>query len=140
MTRPIVHQRDGYIEIPGGRIWYQVVGKGDAVPLLTLHGGPGATSDTLAPLQALADERPVIFYDQLGGGKSDQPTNEALWRIERFVEELAQVRRALGLERIHLLGQSWGTMLAVDYMLTQPDGVLSLSLSDPVLRDRLRRG
>ena len=71
MTRPIVHQRDGYIEIPSGRIWYQVVGTGDAVPLLTLHGGPGATSDTLAPLQALADERPVIFYYQLGGGKSD---------------------------------------------------------------------
>jgi proline iminopeptidase len=133
MTLPISRQREGYIEVPGGRVWYQVVGAGDAVPLLTLHGGPGATSDTLTPLQDLADERPVVFYDQLGGGRSDQPTDKALWRIERFVKELAQVRSALGLQQIHLLGQSWGTMLAVDYMLTQPAGVISLILSDPVL-------
>jgi proline-specific peptidase len=77
----------------------------------------------------LAIERPVIFYDQLGCGKSDQPADESLWRIERFVAEVDIVRRALGLEQIHLLGQSWGGWLAIEYMLTHPAGVVSLILA-----------
>jgi proline iminopeptidase len=87
----------------------------------------------LKPLEQLADERAVIFYDQLGGGKSDRPQDPTLWRIERFVEELAQVRRALGIDRVHILGHSWGAMLAVDYMLTEPPGVQSLILDGPAL-------
>ncbi len=103
MARERAQQREGYIEVPGGRVWYRVVGTRDAVPLLTLHGGPGATSDYFAPLHGLADERPVVFYDQLGGGKSDQPNDDTLWRIERFVEEVAAVRRALDLHQVHHL-------------------------------------
>jgi proline iminopeptidase len=81
----------------------------------------------------LADERPVIFYDQLGSGRSDHPADSTLWRVDRFVEELAQVRRALGLKEVHLYGHSWGTMLATDYMLTHPSGVRSLILASPAL-------
>lgn len=124
---------EGFIPVTGGRVWYQIVGSSDAIPILTLHGGPGFPHDYLEPLAGLADERPVIFYDQLGCGKSDRPDDVSLWRIERFVEELSQVRQALGLEHMHLLGQSWGTMLATDYVLTKPTGVVSLILASPCL-------
>lgn len=125
--------REGFIPVTGGRVWYQIAGSNNSIPLLTLHGGPGAPHDYLEPLAGLADERPVIFYDQLGCGKSDRPDDVSLWRTERFVEELSEVRRVLGLEKVHLLGQSWGTMLAVEYMLTQPSGVESLILASPCL-------
>lgn len=127
--------REGYVEVSGGRVWHKTVGAGKGgEPLLVLHGGPGASHDYLEPLEVLSDERPVVFYDQLGGGRSDRPTDLSLWTVERFVDELAQVRHALGLQRVHILGQSWGSMLAVDYMLTrEPQGVLSLVLSAPCL-------
>lgn len=124
--------REGYISVTGGRVWYQVIGAGDAIPLLALHGGPGLPHDYLEPLAELADERPVIFYDQLGCGRSDRPEDESLWHMERFVEELGQVREALGLTQVHLLGQSWGTMLAIDYALLQPTDLVSLNLAGPV--------
>jgi proline iminopeptidase len=122
-------EREGLLEVPGGRVWYSIAGNGPGVPLLLLHGGPGAGHDYLEPLGVLGDERPVVFYDQLGCGKSDIPDDTSLWTIERFVAEIDAVRKALGLERIHLLGQSWGAMLAIEYMLTKPDGVVSLTLA-----------
>jgi proline iminopeptidase len=125
--------KEGYIPVTGGRVWYRIVGIGTGIPLLTLHGGPGASSGYFQPLTALADERPVILYDQLGGGKSDHPDNPALWILERFVEELAQVRASLGLTQMHLFGHSWGTLLAMEYALMQPDGLVSLILSAPWL-------
>lgn len=124
---------EGYVEVTGGKVWYKIVGSGTATPLLLLHGGPGFPSSYLKPLEQLADERPIIFYDQLGSGNSDRPSDPALWRTERFVEELAQLRNALGLKQVHILGHSWGTMLAVDYMLTKPSGVVSLILTSPCL-------
>ena len=124
---------EGYVDVPGGRIWYRIVGNGTRTPLVLLHGGPGAPSYYLNPLAALGDERPVIFYDQLGAGRADKPTDVTLWRVERFVEELSRLRTALRLDQVHLLGHSWGTMLAVDYMLTKPVGVRSLILASPAL-------
>ena len=123
---------EGYVDVTGGKVWYRIVGSGTATPLLLLHGGPGAMSDYFEPLSALTDERPVVFYDQLGSGKSDRPDDVSLWTTERFVEELGQLRTALGLGRVHLFGHSWGTMLAVDYLLTKPNGVISLTLGSPV--------
>lgn len=131
-----LHPGEGYVDVEGGRVWYRIFGSGTETPLLLLHGGPGAPSYYLDPLARLADERPVIFYDQLGAGRSDQPTDTSLWHTERFVEELAQVRRALGLDEVHILGHSWGSMLAVDYMLTDPKGVRSLILASPALSVR----
>ncbi len=124
---------EGYIDVPGGKVWYRIVGSGRTTPLLVLHGGPGAPSYYLKPLAALADERPVVFYDQLGAGHSEAPADTALWQVDRFVRELAQVREALGLREVHILGHSWGSMLAVDYMLIQPTGVRSLVLASPAL-------
>ncbi len=124
---------EGYIDVTGGKVWYRIVGSGTATPILLLHGGPGAPSSYLEPLEKLSVERPVIFYDQLGSGKSDQPSDLSLWNAQRFVEELSQVRKALQLKKVHIFGHSWGTMLAVDYMLTKPSGVKSLILASPCL-------
>lgn len=132
-STPRLQPREGHIAVPGGRVWFKIVGTGPGTPLLLLHGGPGAPSYYLEPLSALGNERPVIFYDQLGCGRSDRPSDTNLWRVERFVEEVAAVRRALGLKRVHLFGHSWGTMLATDYLLTRPRGVSSVTLASPCL-------
>jgi proline-specific peptidase len=127
---------EGFVPFRGFRTWYRVVGDltqpgGPAkLPLLVLHGGPGESHDYLEPLEKLADTgRPIILYDQLGGGNSDQPNDPSMWSVELFLEELAIVRQELGLEHIHLLGYSWGGMLAMEYALTQPEGLASLILS-----------
>lgn len=120
---------EGFIDVSGGRIWYRIVGGGSGTPLLLLHGGPGVPSVYLKPLEALADERPVVFYDQLGSGQSNRPKDNSLWTVQRFVEGVGQVRKALGLNQIHLYGHSWGSMLAASYMLTRPSGVRSLILA-----------
>jgi proline-specific peptidase len=123
----------GYIPFKGYQTWYRIVGDGEApgkLPLLCLHGGPGASHDYLESLDAMAATgRRVIYYDQLGCGKSVTPSNPSMWTVELYVEEVDVVRKALGLERIHLLGQSWGGMLAMEYMLTRPKGVASLTIA-----------
>ena len=124
-----MREEEGQIDVPGGQVWYKVVGSGESVPLLTLHGGPGGGHDYLEPLNEIASERPVVFFDQLGCGKSDTPDDVSLWRIDRFVDEVTAVRDALGLDRIHLLGHSWGGWLAIEYMLGAPSGVVSLTLA-----------
>jgi L-proline amide hydrolase len=125
---------EGFIPFRGYRTWYRVVGDSEApgkLPLLVLHGGPGASHDYLEPLEAMAATgRRVIFYDQLGGGTSDHPHDPSLWTVALFLEELGAVREALGLNRLHLLGQSWGGMLGMEYALTQPGGLVSLTVSD----------
>jgi proline-specific peptidase len=126
---------EGYVPVEGGRVWYRTATDGDpnATPMLLLHGGPGFTSEYLDSLEVLSDERPVVRYDQLGCGRSDRHDDPSLWTVGHFVEELGDVRRELGLDRVHILGQSWGSMLAVDYMLTAPEGVASLILASPPL-------
>ena len=125
---------EGFVEVEGGRVWYEIIGSGAGIPLLVLHGGPGFTHEYCRSLEGLAGDRPVVFYDQLGCGRSQRPADVSLWTVERYVAELAAIRRALGLERLHVLGQSWGTMLATEYMLTErPQGVLSLVLASPCI-------
>lgn len=125
---------EGTIPFRGYRTWYQVVGEmpapGGKLPLLLLHGGPGFPHDYLEDLAELAEGgRPVVFYDQLGCGKSDHPADSALWVMETFVEEVATVREALGLDRVHLFGNSWGGWLALEYALRGPAGLASLILA-----------
>jgi proline iminopeptidase len=132
-SRENVHPDEGFIAVEGGRIWYHRVGPDTGTPIVLLHGGPGACSYALKPLLALANERPVIIYDQLGSCKSDRPTDTTLFTVDRFVRELQTLRDSLGLREIHLFGQSWGAMLAQAYMGTNPTGVRSLILSNPLV-------
>lgn len=107
---------EGYASVPGGRIYWRRFGGGDKTPLLTLHGGPGAAHNYLLSMQALADERPVVFYDQLGCGKADSPADEGLYTIARAVDEIDAVRAALKLDQVILYGHSWGTLQAIEYL------------------------
>lgn len=125
--------REGYVTVPGGRVWYRIAGRANRTPLLLLHGGPGVPSHYLTPLLALADERPVIIYDQLGAGRSDQPADTSLWHTERFVRELQAVRDSLGLHEVYLYGHSWGTMLAAAYLEGKPRGVRGVIFASPCL-------
>lgn len=128
MTQYAAPMREGYVEWRAGRTWYAVDGEGDRTPLLCLHGGPGSTHHYFEPLLGLADERPVILYDQLGCGGSTAGA-ETGWSLALFLEELAAVRSTLSLERVHLLGTSWGGMLALEHALAQQESLASLILS-----------
>lgn len=123
------------IDVPGGRVWASVHdAERGGIPLLIVHGGPGAPHDYLEPLAMLSDEQPVIFYDQLGCGNSERPDDCSLWTVKRAIEELATVRSALGLEQLHLLGQSWGALLTGRYLIEGGlSGIHSLTLSAPLL-------
>jgi L-proline amide hydrolase len=122
--------REGYVDFRGYRTWYRFVGdlNSTVTPLLALHGGPGSTHNYFAPLEGLADERPVVVYDQIGCGKSDRP-QDIEWNVGVFRDEVAAVRDQLGLERVHLLGTSWGGMLAQEHVLSGAPGIVSLTLS-----------
>lgn len=124
---------EGYAEVTGGKIWYRIVGEGNKTPLLLLHGGPGVPSYYLNPLADLSKDRSVIFFDQLGCGRSDRNIDTTLMTVESYVEQLEQLRETLGLKEFYLYGQSWGTMLAVDYYLKYPKGIKALILSSPAL-------
>jgi proline-specific peptidase len=122
---------EGRIPFHGAETWYRSVAaeKGDGrLPLLCLHGGPGANWLHLKPYEALADARRVVFYDQLGSGNSalSRPHDTEMWVPELFVEEVDVVREALGLERVHILGHSWGGMLGMQYAAGRPEGLASL--------------
>jgi L-proline amide hydrolase len=126
---------EGYVPFRGMRTWYRVAGDRGAapdgrLPLLLLHGGPGLPSDPFEPLERLSEgRRAVIRYDQIGCGRSDRPRDPHLWTMTTFLDELATVRRALGLGRVHLLGWSWGGMLALEHVLRGGPGIASLVLA-----------
>ena len=145
----IIPMTEGAVPYAGFETWYRTVGETEPgkLPVLCLHGGPGSPHDYLEPLAGLADSgRRVIFYDQLGCGRSSQPSEPDLWAIDLFVEEIDAVRDALDLDELHLLGHSWGGMVVMEYLLREAAGVasavLASSLSDVQLfareADRLR--
>jgi proline iminopeptidase len=110
-------EQSGFVNVMGYNLFYRSFGAGDNV-LLCLHGGPGMPHYYLLPLAKLAsDNLRVIFYDQLGVGDSEKPTDTSLFNIERGAEEVEGVRNALGLGQIHLLGSSYGGALALQYAL-----------------------
>jgi L-proline amide hydrolase len=121
---------EGFADFRGYRTWYEVTGDGGeaGIPLLALHGGPGSTHNYFEPLKGLGAERPVVLYDQIGCGGSDRP-RDIEWTVGVFREEVEAVRAQLGLERIHLLGTSWGGMLALEHVLSGAKGIKSLVLS-----------
>ena len=129
--------KEGHAEFDGHQTWYRVEGElrpDGPAPLVTLHGGPGATHDYLLSLTDLArDGRAVVFYDQIGNGSSTHLPDRGsdFWTVELFVRELANLLGHLGIaDRYHVLGQSWGGFLAQEHALTKPDGLRSLVLSN----------
>lgn len=125
-------QSEGTIAVPGGDVWFKRVGGGRGLPLLVVHGGPGLPHNYVLALERLADEREVIFWDQLGCGNSECPSDPQLWTMERSVAEADAVISALGLERFHLFGNSWGGMLAQQYVLDVATTAVSLTISNSI--------
>jgi proline iminopeptidase len=136
-SNPKLKPVEGYIKVTGGRVWYQIVGEGDKTPILILHGGPGATSYYLRPLTALSKDRPVIFFDQLGCGRSTLIMDTTQMNIKFYVDEVYQVKKALGLKNFYLYGQSWGTILAAEYYFAHPEGIKAIILASPALSGKL---
>jgi proline iminopeptidase len=126
---------EGRIAVPGGNVaWRRFGGGGSKTPLLLIHGGPGLTSNYMEGLAALGDERPAYIWDQLECGLSDRSNNRMLWTLERFVEELDVVRNRLAPGPVHILGHSWGTTLAMEWLVTKrPTDVASVTFLGPAL-------
>jgi len=125
---------DGFVDVPGGRVAFRVLGEGTGTPVLVIHGGPGGRSCIYPQtLGELAAERPVIVYDQLGTGYSDRMTDfEEQARLPRFVAEVDAIRSELGLSELHILGHSWGAAIALEYLLTEDwSGVQSVVFVGP---------
>ena len=134
VANPQLQPGQGFISVPGGPVWYQVVGTGDGIPVIALHGGPGGTSCGYSLLDKLGDQRPIIRYDQLGTGRSGRPSDLSLWETDRFVEALDVILEELGADKYHLLGHSWGASLAGAYVTTKgTDRVASAIFSSPLL-------
>lgn len=123
-------EHEGFVRVRGLRIYYRSEGEPRKGTLLVFHGGPGYTYDYLVPLFDIAEHGyRVVIYDQVGGGKSQAPKNPARYTIESFVEDGEGVRKGLGLGKVHLLGFSWGGMLAQAYALKYQSNLSSLILS-----------
>src|ERR1700733_5581484 len=125
-------QLEGTIAVPGGDVWFKRVGGGGGRPLLAVHGGPGLPHNYISSLERLADEREVIFWDQLGCGNSERPSDPRLWTMDRSVAEMEAVVKELGLNRFHIFGNSWGGMLAQQYALDTTSGAASLTISNSI--------
>ena len=124
--------REGYIQTPDGvRLFYKVVGSGEEI-LIFVHGGPGNSMESALPdLKPLSRGRTVIYYDQRGGGRSDPVTDPGRLTISRHVEDLEAVRKFFKLEKVTLMGNSWGGMLVAFYAAGHPDRVERLVLHSP---------
>jgi len=127
------------IQTPKGtfKVWTKRFGRNPRIKLLLLHGGPGATHEYFEGLESYlaAEGIEFIYYDQLGSAWSDQPKDESLWTTERFVEEVEQVRQALGLTKddFYLLGHSWGGILATEYALKYQQNLKALVISNMMM-------
>lgn len=115
------------------RTYYRIVGKstGSKKAVVFLHGGPGSTHNYFEVLDSLADDgRMLIMYDQLGCGKSFIGSHKELWNAETWLDELEELRKHLGLDEVHILGQSWGGMQLIAYLIDRkPKGVKSIIIS-----------
>lgn len=123
---------EGHVTVRGHRTWYRrlVPASSDKLPVLLIHGGPGSASTSMAGLEALVEDGyPVVRYDQLGCGRSDRPDDPGLWKAATFYEEMELLRTELGLDRVHLLGHSWGGMLAMVHAAAHPDDVVGVVIS-----------
>ena len=123
-----MHPKEGFVKVLGYRLFYRSFGTPRKGTILCLHGGPGATHDYLLALADLTKKGyQVVFYDQLGCGKSDVPRDRQLFVPERYVEEVEAFRKQMGLGKIHVIGSSWGGMLAIAYALKYQRNMRSMT-------------
>ena len=133
--------KEGKIPFKGFKTYYRIVNpESKKTPLILLHGGPGSTCNYFETLDALAeiDDRPLVMYDQIGCGKSMVTGHPELFNAEVWLEELAEIRKHLNLDEVHILGQSWGGMMAIwNAIEKKPQGVKSYILSSTLSSAKL---
>jgi proline iminopeptidase len=121
------------IPVVGGKykVWTKKMGSGP-VKVLLLHGGPGFSHDYLEAMESFLPQAGIemYYYDQLGCGNSDRPNDPSLWTLERYTQEVEEVRRGLGLEQFVLFGHSWGGVLAMEYALNYQQHLRGLVISN----------
>jgi proline iminopeptidase len=124
------------VETPAGtfKVWTKRFGNNPAIKVLLLHGGPAITHEYFESFESFLPKEGIEFYyyDQLGSYYSDQPKDSSLWTLDRYVEEVEQVRKGLGLNNTncYVLGQSWGGILAMQYALKYQDSIKGLIISN----------
>lgn len=131
--RPPEPERELIVPVRGGRIYVRLNGAltGPRAPVVVAHGGPGGSHVGNLPALRLSGDRAVILYDQLDCGRSDRPEDPANWTVERFVSEVDAIRAALDLKRLHFVGHSWGSTIALEYAARRPSGLKSVVLAGP---------
>lgn len=134
--------KEGYMPYLDYKTYYRIVGEEnkDKVPFVVLHGGPGSTHNYFEVMDEMAkkENRQIVMYDQLGCGLSSMPDEPSLWKSSTWINELVALREHLGLDEIHLLGQSWGGMMAIEYLCDYaPKGVKSVILSSTLPSSKL---
>lgn len=119
------------------KVWTKRIGNNPKIKVLLLHGGPGATHEYFESFESFFPKEGIEFYyyDQLGSAYSDQPTDSSLWVLDRFVEEVESVRKALNLDKdnFFLLGHSWGGILAAQYALKYQEHLKGLIISNMMM-------
>lgn len=128
-------EEQGFMERKIGRTFFRrlmPIGERKGTPLFLLHGGPGSTHEPFSEVLGLSEDREVVIYDQIGCGRSDRIDGKH-WTLETFVQELEELRVALGYKKIDILGHSWGTMLGAEYYFTYPRNVRAIVFSSPCL-------
>ena len=138
--------REAMVPVPGGKAYVRINGdlSSPRAPVVFVHGGPGSCHWYFLNATSMAGERAVVLYDQLDSGRSDHPGDPANWQTPRFVAELEAIRAALGVPRWHVVGQSWGGTVALEYAATRPPALASVVLQSPLvstevwLRDAVR--
>jgi len=123
---------DYLLPVKGGNIWYKIVGSGNKTPLVMVHGGPGFPSYYLTSLIAeLSKDRPVIVYDQLGSGRSGKLDDTSRMTVAAQLEDLKALLAHIGIDKFYLYGHSYGTILALEYYLQQPQQPKALIFASP---------
>ena len=136
--------RSGYLTWKHGKTWFRVVGdlKSPKTPVVIMHGGPGGTHLGVLAMGKLinASGRPVIFYDQIGCGKSSalKSKPDSFWTLELFEDELTRLIKHLKIDKRYILaGASWGGMLALNYAIKRPKGLKGLILANSLPSSRI---
>lgn len=127
----MVIETENFFRWRGGKTWYHIASEltPDSTPIIVINGGPGCSSDYCQPFDDLSDIGPVIRYDQIETGRSDRPNNPDHWTFESYIEELEALISQLGISKYHLLGHSWGSMLALEYLKVQRPHIKSVVLA-----------
>lgn len=136
-TQKLEKPAEGFVTVHGKKLWYKVYGTGHGMPVVMMHGGPGFPSYYLSPLaEQFAAERKVIIFDQISCGRSEKTDDTAYMSISSHIEQVDSLVSFLGLKNYYIYAHSYGTMLAMDYYLSHPQGIKGIIFASPCMNTK----